>query len=84
MSIDLPGPGGIDTHYTSPFAVQPATLHGDSLDASFPFQKYRDAGSWWVVLTAVGPDGRRYRLDIGGGDYTSFSGTAWEWLTAPQ
>ena len=84
ISIDLPGPGGIDTHYTSPFAVQPATLHGDSLAASFPFQKYRDAGSWWVVLTAVGPDGRRYRLDIGGGDYTSFSGTAWEWLTAPQ
>jgi hypothetical protein len=84
ISIEEPGPGGIDTHYASPFAIQPATLHGDSLDASFPFQKYRDAGSWWVVLTAVGPDGHRYRLDMGGGDYTSFSGTAWEWLTAPQ
>ncbi|MGD0248746.1 MAG: hypothetical protein ABSB75_06800, partial [Candidatus Limnocylindrales bacterium] len=73
-----------DTHYTSPFAVQPATLQGDSLNASFPFQKYRNAGSWWVVLTAVGPDGHRYRLDIGGGTSTDFSGTAWEWLTAPQ
>ncbi|MGA3057203.1 MAG: permease prefix domain 1-containing protein [Candidatus Limnocylindrales bacterium] len=84
ISIDLPGPGGIDTHYTSPFAVQPATLHGDSLSASFSFQKYRNAGSWWIVLTAVGPDGHRYRLDIGGGDSTSFNGSAWDWLTAPQ
>jgi hypothetical protein len=84
IPIEQEGPGGIDTHYTSPFAVQPATLQGDSLNASFLFQKYRNAGSWWVVLTAVGPDGHRYRLDIGGGTSTDFSGTAWEWLTAPQ
>jgi hypothetical protein len=78
------GPGGIDTHYSSPFAVQPATLQGDSLNASFPFQKYRNAGSWWVVLTAAGPDGHRYRLGDGNPGSTDFNGSAWDWLTAPQ
>ena len=82
---DEPGPGGIDTHYTSPFAVQPAALNGESLDATFDFGRLRDAGSWWVLLTAVGPDGHRYRLDeFGYGGSSDFSGSAWDWLMAPQ
>jgi hypothetical protein len=75
---------GVDTRYSSPFEVQPAVLHGSSLDAVFHFERLRDAGSWWVVLTAVGPDGHRYRLDDGQGGDAAFNGSAWDWLTAPQ
>ena len=75
---------GVDTRYSSPFEVQPALLHGSSLDAVFHFERLRDARSWWVVLTAVGPDGHRYRLDDGQGGDATFNGSAWDWLTAPQ
>ena len=75
---------GVDTHYGSPFAVQPAVLQGDSLQAEFHFERMRDARSWWVVLTGVGPDGSRYRLGDGSGNETDFNGSAWDWLTAPQ
>jgi hypothetical protein len=75
---------GIDPRYTSPFEIQPTVLHGSSLDAVFHFERLRDARSWWVVLTAVGPDGHRYRLNGGQGGDAIFNGSAWDWLTAPQ
>ena len=75
---------GIDTRYTGAFAVQPAVLRGDSLQATFHFERMRDARSWWVVLTGVGPDGNRYRLGDGTGRETDFDGSVWDWLTAPQ
>jgi hypothetical protein len=78
------GAVGSDTRYTSAFAVQPAVLRGDSLQAIFHFERMRDARSWWVVLTGVGPDGNRYRLGDGTGRETDFNGSAWDWLTAPQ
>jgi hypothetical protein len=84
LPMDEPGPGGIDTRYSAPFAVQSAVLSGNDLTAVFHFERLRDAGWWWVVLTAVGPDGHRYRLDNGGGGESYFSGSAWDWLTAPQ
>ncbi len=84
LPMDAPGPGGIDTRYSSPFAVQPAVSNGNDLTAVFHFERLRDASSWWVVLTAVGPDGHRYRLDDGQGGNSYFNGSAWDWLTAPQ
>jgi len=84
LPMDAPGPGGIDTRYSAPFALQPAVSRGNDLTAVFHFERLRDAGSWWVVLTAVGPDGHRYRLDDGQGGNSYFSGSAWDWLTAPQ
>jgi hypothetical protein len=50
----------------------------------FHFERLRDASPWWVVLTAVGPDGHRYLLDGGQGGSSDFNGSAWDWLTAPQ
>jgi len=84
LRMDEPGPGGIDTRYSTPFAVQPAVLSGNSLSAVFHFERLRDAGPWWVVLTAAGPDGVRYRIGDGGGGSSSLNGSAWDWLTAPQ
>jgi len=84
LPMDEPGPGGIDTRYSAPLAIQPAVLSGNSLSAIFHFERLRGAGWWWVVLTAVGPDGVRYRVGDGGGGNSSFNGSAWDWLTAPQ
>jgi hypothetical protein len=85
LPMDQPGPGGIDTRYSSPFETRPAVLDGETLHARFDFERLRDAATWWVVLTGVGPDGARYRLDeYGMGGSADFSGSAWDWLTAPQ
>jgi hypothetical protein len=84
LPMDEPGPGGIDTRYSAPLAIQPAVLSGNSLSAVFHFERLRDAGEWWLSLTAVGPDGHRYRIADGGGGNSSFNGSAWDWLTAPQ
>ena len=81
---DFPLAMGIDTSYPGPFVVQPAILQGNSLQATFHFERMRDARSWWVVLTGVGPDGNRYRLGDGSGNETDFNGSVWDWLTAPQ
>jgi hypothetical protein len=44
----------------------------------------RSSVYWEVFITAIGPDGLRYRLvDCGGGEST-FNGSAWDWLTATQ
>jgi hypothetical protein len=75
---------GLDPRYSSPFATEPANVHDDSVDASFRFGQWRDTKSWWLILTGVGPDGNRYVLSVGGGGSSSFNGSVWDWLTAPQ
>ena len=76
---------GVDPSYSSPFDVQPVeSVDGGTLQARFHFDRYRDGNRWWVVLTGVAPDGQRYRLDDGGGGTTTFYGSVWDWLTAPQ
>jgi hypothetical protein len=84
LPMGEPGPGGVDTRYSAPLAIQPAVSSGNSLSAVFHFERLRDAGSWWVFLTAIGPDGVRYRILDGGGGNSFFNGSAWDWLTAPQ
>ena len=81
---DFPATYGIDPGYSSPFATEPAADYGTYLAARFHFERLRDAGYYWVVLTGVGPDGHRYRLSDGTGGGSSFYGSAWDWLTAPQ
>ena len=75
---------GLDTKYSKPFAVLPAEIHPTWLQAVFHFERMRDAGFYDVVLTGVGPDGKRYMLDDCGGSNTTFNGSVWDWITAPQ
>jgi hypothetical protein len=83
LPYDNPDLYGVDPHYSSPFAIQPATSHDRYLDVTFDFGRIRDVRSWWLFLTGLGPDGHRYRLaDLGGYD-SSFNGSVWDWLTAP-
>ena len=85
LPMDMPGLlAGIDTRYSSPIEVQSASLSDTSFEAVFHLERFRDSGSWWIVLTAVGPDGHRYRLESGMGGDARFNGSAWDWLTAPQ
>jgi hypothetical protein len=82
---DDPSTGfGLDTKYSEPFAVLPAEIHPTWLQAVFHLERLRDAGFFQVVLTGVGPDGKRYMLDDCGGGESSFNGSVWDWLTAPQ
>ena len=74
----------LDTHYSSPFAIEPADIQNDAIVASFHFDLMRHAGAYWLFLTGVGPDGRRYVLSQGGGGVASFYGSVWDWLTATQ
>lgn len=83
-TVPMDEPGLIDTRYSTPFAVQPAVLNGNSFSAVFHFERLRDATWWMVFLTGVGPDGHRYRVTGGGGGNSYFNGSAWDWLTAPQ
>jgi hypothetical protein len=84
MNWSDPASYGVDPQYLSALAIQPATFHGSSVDATFHFERMRDAKSWWVFLTGIGPDGHRYRIADGGGGGSSFNGSVWDWLTAPQ
>ena len=60
-----------------------AVSKANDLTAVIHFERLRDADSWRVVLPAVGPDGHRYRLNGGQGGNSYFSGSAWDWPTAP-
>jgi hypothetical protein len=74
---------GVDTRYSSPAIVLPAEIHPTWLQAVFHFERVRDPGPWEVMLTGVGPDGRRYTIADCGGGNSAFNGSVWDWLTAP-
>ena len=73
----VPAPG-----YTAPFATQPVDTSSGTFTARFDVGHVRTT-HWLVLLTAVGPDGVRYRVDWRSEMPTTFSGTIWDWLTAP-
>jgi hypothetical protein len=75
---------GIDSRYSSPFAVLPAEIHPSWLQAVFHFERMRDARDYEVVLTGIGPDGNRYTIADCGGAGEQFNGSVWDWITAPQ
>jgi len=76
---------GLDPGFSTPLVSQPAARDGTTVAATIHFERMRDASSWWVFLTGLGPDGQRYRLGetLGGGS-SIFYGSAWDWLTASQ
>jgi hypothetical protein len=75
---------GVDPGSSSPFDIEPVESVYGGLQARFHLDRFRDGNLWWVVLTGVAPDGVRYRLHDGGGGTTTFYGSVWDWLTAPE
>lgn len=71
----IPGQNG-------PFATAPAQVDGTTISGTI---RLNDApGIDWaqVVVTAVGPDGRRYLLTTSGPEQTEFFGSVWAWFAA--
>jgi hypothetical protein len=72
----LPAPG-----YAVPFATEPADVSSGTFTANFDVGHVKTT-RWLLLLTALAPDGVRYRVDWRSECPTSFSGTIWDWLTA--
>ena len=67
---------------TRPFAVAPAQLDGTTLSGTIVFNQVPEVDWAGVVLTAVGPDGQRYLLDVSGLEQTEFFGSVFSWFAA--
>ena len=72
----------LDPRFDEPFAVAAVMRRGDTLTADLVTTNEPGVSSWELVLTGVGPDGRRYVLDSGTGGISTFTGTVWDWLVA--
>jgi hypothetical protein len=80
--------GGIVQGVSAPTIVVPLAkahlniYYASLVTGSVHVPPRRDGPSWWIVVTAEGPDGYRYRLTNGTGVQNTFDGSVWEWLTA--
>lgn len=74
--------GGLGPAYTKPFAIVPAEWSGEGLVARMHVNLTPGVENFWVTLTGVGRDGRRYRLSAPTGGSTVFEGTVWDWFVA--
>jgi hypothetical protein len=71
----------VDPSSTAPYLVEPATMEGYfRIPADLGRHRQR---RWLVFVTGVGSDGMRYRLGQPLWFETPFTGTIWDWLTAP-
>lgn len=68
---------------TGPFAVAPATPDGSTVSGTITFNQAPGVDWAQVVLTAIGPDGRRYLLWAEPSpQQTEFNGSVWSWFAA--
>lgn len=72
----------IDARHDAPFATAPVIVDGSELRAEIVTTGEPGVSFWDLVLTGVGPDGRRYVVDAGNGGSSTFTGTAWDWIVA--
>jgi hypothetical protein len=72
-----------DTRYSTPFATEPLIVKNGTIQARFDMSHVR-ANRWLIFVTGVASDGVRYRLNYPDSITTTFSGTAWDWLTAAE
>jgi hypothetical protein len=82
-TVDGTRASGVDARAQAPILTVPITTDADDDWIRLDIGMRRDGPAWWVVPTAVAPDGQRYRLSDGDGVEIPFNGTVWEWLTAP-
>jgi hypothetical protein len=75
--------GEIDKAFTTPFAAAPMTIQSDGLVGAVRVDRTRDVSQWVLVVTGVAADGGRDLIATLGGSNSTFTGSAWDWLTAP-
>jgi hypothetical protein len=75
--------GELDRAYTAPFATAPMTTQSGRLVGSVRVDRSRDVSEWELVITGIAADGARDMIARLGGTNSTFTGSAWDWLTAP-
>lgn len=68
--------------YHEPFAIASIERIGETLQGSLVTTNEPGVFAWELILTGVGPDGRRYVLDSGTGQMSTFTGSAVDWIIA--
>ncbi len=66
----------------APFATAAASVEGTTVSGALRFNQAPGVDWAEVVLTAIGPDGRRYLLTASGPEQTDFYGSVWSWFDA--
>ncbi len=74
--------GALIRESAAPFATAPATAAEGSVRATLRFNTVPGVEYARLALTAIGPDGQRYLLDLFGPDQTEFHGSVWDWFAA--
>lgn len=67
---------------TKPFASFPAVADGTTISGMIAFDQEPDVEWAQIVLTATGPDGRRYLIWASGPEQSEFFGSVWSWFQA--
>jgi hypothetical protein len=67
---------------SAPFATAPAEVDDTAVSGTLTFNQAPGVEWAQVVLTAIGPDGRRYLLTASGPEQTEFYGSVWAWFAA--
>ena len=75
--------GQIDRASSLPFAMAPLTVQSERLVGEVRVDRTRDVSQWELVATGVAADGGRDLIATIGGMNSTFTGSAWDWLTAP-
>lgn len=75
--------GQLDRAYTAPFATAPMAVQPGRLVGSVRVDRTRDVSEWDLVVTGIAADGGRDLIATLGGTNSTFTGSAWDWLTAP-
>jgi hypothetical protein len=77
-------PGGeIDRAFTAPFATAPMVVGLDRVVGAVRVDRTRDVSQWVLVVTGIAADGGRDLIVLLSGSNSTFTGSAWDWLTAP-
>ncbi len=75
--------GEIDRAFTAPFATAPMAVQSARLVGAVRVDRTRDVSQWVLVVTGIAADGGRDLIATVGGMNSTFTGSAWDWLTAP-
>lgn len=74
----------IDRAFDRPFATSPMTVDSGRFVGAVRIDGTRDVSQWWLVVTGVASDGGRDLIATIGGANSTFTGSAWDWVTAPS
>lgn len=79
----LPSGGELDRAHTMPFATAPLTVQSGRLVGAVRVDRTRNVSQWQLFVTGIAADGGRDVIATLGGANSTFTGSAWGWLTAP-